>query len=1217
MSLGRRRLLFLACILLGLALILLAASQTPMLRRQALIWAEERLGEALGREVRIEEVRLRPWLGRLELRRVHVARGERLAEGELLSAEAIQARWSWSALFRRQLLLRQVWLTRPRLALAEDGGGGLSVEELFSVLVQPQTLSAGRWKFRLWRAGITQGQLSWHEADGAQGTLEDLEGELIWSGGPAEAPAVSGTARARRLRLTRGDTIRELTGIAVRVAGTAEGLSITGAEFAVAGAKVTARGRIADPAGAARLDLRLGLQAPLEALLLWLGSSRRMDGSLTLDGRVEGDWGQPAFQGEGALQLGKAPHKGKPLRFSLRWERDRLEAEAAGAPLEGEGVLRGRLTLEPATGLYRVRADVANMELPRLAGLLEAARTVVPFVASGPLPARGRVSGDVDLTGQGADLGALRGRASFRVDALALADESPTGRLEARVSATPVRLEVETFSLKHLGGEIQGRGSLSFASGQLDLAVRADLRDVSALGRGLGLPFLGGRATFQGRLAGRRDTPRLQGRFTWREARIAGHAFDLAEGDVEIASRSLRSSRLRLRIGGTTATLRGSVSASGAAPLARLNAKRDLSLDLQGQVNPGRTADLVAFLPEELEVQGRFRASGRITGTPQALSGEVELALENVRTWDETWERGEALLRLQRGAVEISRLALRRGEEQLTGEVRMGADGSLGGRLASTPMDLARVASLSGSDLTGRASFRLELQGTLRDTRTLGQATASVLFYRGLPLGAGTATFKIEGKAIAVDLTFRQGTHHLQASIGPPPDRSLKADLTLREGDLELVAQVADNETLRAWQARGSGRILVRGPAAAPLAGTGEVDFASLRLRIGGESWESRGPVRAAWSGTTFTVRQLRLRSGEREVDVRGTLGEENQTDLQVSGQLPLVTLAGYLPAMSPQDGLVKANLRVRGSRSAPEFLGPLEIQQGRISLSGIPAEFLDVHAGLELQGQRTEIQRWEARLAEGSFRGAGELRRQGERWKLRLTFQEDRGRAEQLLAGLLAGKETDQVTGSLSLGGLLTSQGEATADFWRSLEGDLRLVMRDGRIGRYTVLARVLTLLNVAQLLDLKLPEAFAAGGMPYQGLTADIKIHQGIAQTENLILDSQAMKMNAVGQVNLVEETVDLTVAVKPLQTVDRILAKIPLAGWLLGGKEQSLLVAYFQVSGPLHDPQVTPIPLRSVGRNVFGIFRRLLEIPEALIGPLEDLPPQPVKPSGGEGR
>ncbi|MBI2000898.1 MAG: AsmA-like C-terminal domain-containing protein, partial [candidate division NC10 bacterium] len=166
------------------------------------------------------------------------------------------------------------------------------------------------------------------------------------------------------------------------------------------------------------------------------------------------------------------------------------------------------------------------------------------------------------------------------------------------------------------------------------------------------------------------------------------------------------------------------------------------------------------------------------------------------------------------------------------------------------------------------------------------------------------------------------------------------------------------------------------------------------------------------------------------------------------------------------------------------------------------------------------------------------------------------------------------------------------------------------------TVVSKILSILNVAQLLEFKGPELLAEG-MPYRRLTADIKIEGGIARTENLVLDSPAMKVNAVGQVNLADDTLDLTVAAKPFQTVDRIITTIPLAGWLLGGKEKSLLVAYYHVTGPLSDPQVTPIPLKSVGRNLFGIFRNLLEIPEALIGPFEDLPPQAPKPEEGKAR
>ena len=1208
-----RLLLILAALLLALALGVFAVSQSRPVRQRALIWAQAVLAEAVGREVRVEDVTLRPWAGSLVLSRIQVARERSLADGILFSAETIRARWSWTALLRRQLVLRQITLVRPRLALAAATAPGLTLADILPVLFQVQPVQAGGWPLRVQRASLQDGQMAWVEADGTQGILEGLAGNLAWREAADGTMSTAGTLSALRVGITRGDTTRQLDRITLELAGTGDAVTISAAEFSLADARVRMRGGIADLGGAPRVDLGLDIQAPLRAVFLALGTDRPAEGTLAVNGRLQGPWAQAVFRGEGALRFGKDGGSGEPLRFSLAWEGGRLEAETLGGGSWAGRSLRGTLSLVPATGFYRVRASLENTDLAELAGLpvqLWQAQTGLPL----PPEARGRVTGDVDLTGRSPDLSTLRGRAALRVEGLALAGEAPTGRLEAHLRATSSRLTVETFTLKVSGGEIQGRGELAFADGKLDLPVRADLRDVAAFGRGFGLPLLSGRATLLGRLVGTREAPRLQARVTWREARIAGHLLDQIEGDVEVAHRTLKTPRLTLRTGRTTAVLRGSLEARGTTPLRRLNPKQDLVLDIQGQVNPARTADIVALLPEDLEVQGAFRASGRVTGTLQGLTGEVELALENFRTWEESWQRGEALLRLRQGAVEITRLSLRRGAEQLSGEIGVGADGALRGHLTSTVMDLAQVGSLSGSDLAGRATFRLDLQGTLRDTRTLGQATASAIVYRQIPFGPGTATFKVERKAVDVDLTFREGTHRLQASIGPPPNRGFRGELTLSDAELDLVARAGEIEALRPWQSRGSGRILIQGQAKAPTSGTGEVEFASLRLRMRGEVWESRGPVRASWSGPTVTLRQLRLRSGEREFDLHGTLGEGGQTDLFVTGQLPLVALAGYLPTVRPEGGLAKANLRLRGRQSAPEHQGTLEIQRGRLSLSGIPAEFREVQAALDLRGNRTQIREWRAQLAEGNFRATGEIGRGSGRWDLRLTFQEDDGRAEQLLAGLYRGK--GEVTGSLSLGGILRSEGEEAADFWRNLGGDLKIVARDGRIGRYTVVSKILSILNVAQLLEFKGPELLAEG-MPYRRLTADIKIEGGIARTENLVLDSPAMKVNAVGQVNLADDTLDLTVAAKPFQTVDSILTKIPLAGWLLGGKEKSLLVAYYHVTGPLSDPQVAPIPLKSVGRNLFGIFRNLLEIPEALIGPFEDLPPQPARPEEGKGR
>jgi autotransporter translocation and assembly factor TamB len=669
-----------------------------------------------------------------------------------------------------------------------------------------------------------------------------------------------------------------------------------------------------------------------------------------------------------------------------------------------------------------------------------------------------------------------------------------------------------------------------------------------------------------------------------------------------------------VRRGQSTAILRGSLEATGTAPLRQLNPMQDLVLDLQLQVSPGHTDDLMGLLPEEVEVQGAFRAAGWIKGSFRELTGEVGVTFENVRTWEETWGRGEGLFRLRPGDVDINGIVLRRGAEQLTGGIGIGTGGTLRGRLTSTIMDVAKVGMLSGSQLAGRSSFRLDFQGTLRDTVTLGQATVSALSYRGIPIGPGTATFRVEHKAVDVDLTCRNGTYRLQLSVGPPGDRSVKGELTLSQADLDLVARVGETERLRAYRPHGSGRIRFGGPARSSAFANGEADFTSLRLQMAGETLEGQGTVQASWSGPTMSLRQLRLRSGDQEFEVRGTVGEGGQTDLTVSGQIPLRLLDDYLPSVHITTGLVNANLRMGGDREAPTFDGTLAIRQGQVTVPGLPKDFQQVQAGLAFQGGRAQVREWRGRLAEGDFDATGEIGLNGGQWDFHLTFQEDKGRAEQLLRKLYGGK--GEVTGQLFLGGQLTSQGEDAADFWRNLGGQLKLVLRDGRIGRYTVTAKILTLLNVAHLVNPKGSD-LTAEGMPYQSLTADINIADGVARTDNLVLDSRAMKISAVGAVNFAEDTVDLTVAARPFQNVDQVLTAIPLAGWLLGGKEKSILVAYYRVTGSLRDPQVTAIPLRSVGRNVFGIFRNLLEIPETLTGPYEDLPPQQVKPEEGEGR
>ena len=77
-------------------------------------------------------------------------------------------------------------------------------------------------------------------------------------------------------------------------------------------------------------------------------------------------------------------------------------------------------------------------------------------------------------------------------------------------------------------------------------------------------------------------------------------------------------------------------------------------------------------------------------------------------------------------------------------------------------------------------------------------------------------------------------------------------------------------------------------------------------------------------------------------------------------------------------------------------------------------------------------------------------------------------------------------------------------------------------------------------------------------------------------------------------IKNEIDAKVGVHPLATVDTVLSKIPIAGYILTGKNKAFLSFVYEVTGDLNDPKVETIPIKTLGEGVFGIIKRLLETP-----------------------
>ena len=181
--------------------------------------------------------------------------------------------------------------------------------------------------------------------------------------------------------------------------------------------------------------------------------------------------------------------------------------------------------------------------------------------------------------------------------------------------------------------------------------------------------------------------------------------------------------------------------------------------------------------------------------------------------------------------------------------------------------------------------------------------------------------------------------------------------------------------------------------------------------------------------------------------------------------------------------------------------------------------------------------------------------------------------------------------------------QGRTGKDFLATSLGGINLEIHKGVLRQLKTLSRVFSLLNVSQIFSLQLPD-MAEEGMPFNKLHTSISLDQGVLSTEDLVIDSNAMNLSLVGRYSLIDDRLNLTLGIKPLGTVDKIVSSIPLAGWLLTGEDKALVTAQFKVEGSGKDPEVSAIPITSVSDTVLGIFKRTLGLPGKVITDLESL-------------
>jgi uncharacterized protein YhdP len=191
-------------------------------------------------------------------------------------------------------------------------------------------------------------------------------------------------------------------------------------------------------------------------------------------------------------------------------------------------------------------------------------------------------------------------------------------------------------------------------------------------------------------------------------------------------------------------------------------------------------------------------------------------------------------------------------------------------------------------------------------------------------------------------------------------------------------------------------------------------------------------------------------------------------------------------------------------------------------------------------------------------------------------------------------GMATSEMSGNVNLTGRLDSMGANDAERKRNLAGNFSLRIEDGTLHRLRFIIQLLNLLDLSRWFTLQMPD-LGKQGIGFRSITGDFKINRGVYVTDNLVVDSDDLRMTGQGRIDVPNDEIDFVIAVRPFAGIDTVIGYIPLIGRGISAIKNSFLVGSFNVRGPIDDPTITPAPLSTISEVFLGV----LGIPKSVIG------------------
>ena len=205
----------------------------------------------------------------------------------------------------------------------------------------------------------------------------------------------------------------------------------------------------------------------------------------------------------------------------------------------------------------------------------------------------------------------------------------------------------------------------------------------------------------------------------------------------------------------------------------------------------------------------------------------------------------------------------------------------------------------------------------------------------------------------------------------------------------------------------------------------------------------------------------------------------------------------------------------------------------------------------------------------------------------------------DQLLEEMIIGD--GKLKGRLNMDANIAFRGQDEKAILSSLSGSVTVSIEKGLIKNSLIFIKVLDFLSLQNIFK-KRPPDLREEGLYFEEITGEASIKNGIIRSEDFKMKSPVFNAVAYGIVDLPQKKVDFVLLTQPLGTLDTLVSNIPILGYIITGKNKSILAYPFKIQGPISKPDVTFTPFDALGAGVGGILERLLLTPQRLIKGLD---------------